>query len=58
MVDGDVVLTDAETGSTWNASGEAIAGELAGARLEPVPIIDTFWFAWAAFHPDVRLVVE
>ncbi len=58
LVDGSVELTDAETGSRWNLSGEAIAGELAGTRLQPVPIIDTFWFAWAAFNPDVRLVVD
>ena len=24
---------------------------LAGERLTPIPHVDTFWFAWAAFYP-------
>ena len=48
----DGVITDAETGSTWNIFGEAVDGELAGSRLEQLVHIDTFWFAWIAFHPD------
>lgn len=50
--DGSVEITDAETGSTWNIFGEAIAGELAGTQLDQFIHIDTFWFAWIAFHPD------
>ena len=50
--DGDVTITDAETGSTWNIFGEATDGELAGSQLEQFIHIDTFWFAWIAFHPD------
>ena len=46
------VILDAETGSTWNVFGEATSGELAGAQLEQLVHIDTFWFAWNAFHPD------
>jgi len=36
---------DVETGSTWNALGEAVAGPLAGRRLEPVPQSRVFRFA-------------
>ncbi|MCY7340636.1 MAG: DUF3179 domain-containing protein [Pseudonocardia sp.] len=52
--DGDTFV-DTPTGSTWNVLGEAVDGPLAGARLQPADHVDTFWFAWAAFHPDTRL---
>lgn len=43
---------DAETGSTWNLLGHAVAGPLDGSRLEPAAHTNSFWFAWSAFHPD------
>jgi Protein of unknown function (DUF3179) len=46
---------DAETGSTWDVSGRATAGDLAGERLRPIPHTVVFWFAWAAFQPEGRL---
>jgi hypothetical protein len=46
------VITDNESGSTWNIFGAATDGELVGEQLEQVVHIDTFWFAWIAFHPD------
>lgn len=48
-------FTDEETGSTWSVSGLAIDGELAGARLSPLPHTVVFWFAWAAFQPQGQL---
>ena len=48
-------FTDAETGSTWDVSGLAIAGELLGDRLTLIPHTVVFWFAWAAFQPEGRL---
>jgi hypothetical protein len=48
-------FVDAETGSSWTILGEAVAGPLTGSRLTPVDHIDTFWFAWAAFHPTTRI---
>ena len=45
-------FVDAQTGSSWNAFGEAIDGELAGAQLEWINAFPHFWFAWAAFYPD------
>ena len=42
---------DIKTRSTWNVFGVATAGPLAGERLTPIPHVDTFWFAWAAFYP-------
>ncbi|MGI9601630.1 MAG: DUF3179 domain-containing protein [Acidimicrobiales bacterium] len=49
-------FVDDETGSTWDVLGHATAGELAGAQLEAVAHLDTFWFAWTAFHPDTAVV--
>jgi hypothetical protein len=48
-------LVDEQTGSEWNVLGEAVAGELAGERLEPVNSVDHFWFSWAAFRPETRV---
>jgi hypothetical protein len=45
-------IVDRETGSRWSVVGQAIGGPLEGARLEPVPHIDAFWFAWWAYHTD------
>jgi hypothetical protein len=42
---------DRETSSTWTLLGQAVKGPLAGRRLDPIPHVDAFWFAWAAFHP-------
>lgn len=48
----DGTFSDDATGSTWNAYGEAVAGELAGRQLEWLNAFPHFWFAWAAFYPD------
>ncbi len=47
---------DRETGSQWNVLGEAVRGPLAGEQLKTVTHLDTFWFAWAAFQPDTRII--
>ncbi len=49
---GDGKYRDAQTGSIWNLSGEAVSGPLQGATLEPVPGRYTFWFAYIAAFPD------
>lgn len=46
---------DRQTGSTWDLSGRATAGPLAGRRLQPVPHADYLWFAWAAFRPNASV---
>jgi uncharacterized protein DUF3179 len=43
---------DHRTGSTWNVFGVATAGPLKGSRLQAIPHVDTFWFAWTAFYPE------
>ena len=52
----DGFFADTATDSRWNVLGEAVEGPLTGARLEPAEHLDTFWFAWAAFHPETRLI--
>ncbi|MGH9152081.1 MAG: DUF3179 domain-containing protein [Acidimicrobiales bacterium] len=52
--DGDRFVDDA-TNSSWDIFGRATSGPLEGKRLEPVPHVDTFWFAWAAYLPDTSL---
>ncbi len=51
-------FVDDQTGSTWNLLGIAVDGPFAGARLEPVPHVDTFWFAWSAFRPDTVVIED
>jgi hypothetical protein len=51
----DGQFVDEQTESVWNAQGEALRGELAGTRLEPVVAINHFWFSWAAFKPETRV---
>ena len=51
----DGTFSDAETGSTWDILGEAVAGPLAGEKLTPILHFDHFWFAWAAFFPETEL---
>ena len=46
---------DAETGTTWNLLGHALSGPLASRRLLPIPHVDAFWFAWAAFNPTTSV---
>ncbi len=51
----DGFFRDAETGTLWNLSGEAVDGTLAGERLTPVAHGNHFWFAWAVFLPDTEI---
>src|ERR687891_1366097 len=48
-------FVDRETGSRWNIAGRAVAGRLAGERLEPGRHDQQFWFALAAFVPGARI---
>ena len=51
--DGHIV--DTQTGSRWNLLGQAVAGPLAGRRLEPAAGGVHFAFAWLAFNPDSEI---
>jgi hypothetical protein len=49
-------VVDEQTGTAWDITGRAVAGELEGRRLRPVRHDQQFWFALAAFVPDPRIV--
>jgi hypothetical protein len=48
-------IVDQETRTTWNLLGQATEGQLEGRSLEVVDAFDSFWFDWAAFHPDTKI---
>jgi Protein of unknown function (DUF3179) len=48
-------VVDRESGSTWSLTGQAVDGPLEGEALDPVAHLDTFWFAWQAYHPDTEV---
>ena len=50
-----VQLIDAETGSTWNFEGKAIAGPLSGGQLKKVFVLEDYWFDWRIYHPDTTI---
>ena len=54
----DGAIVDAGTGSTWDVLGRAVAGPLAGQQLTPLVSGNHFWFAWAVFKPETRVILE
>jgi hypothetical protein len=48
-------LVDAETGSTWDFTGNAISGDLAGSQLVKLSGIKDYWFDWRTYNPDTEL---
>lgn len=52
---GTTELIDAETGSTWDFSGTATAGELRGKQLAKLQSLKDYWFDWKTYHPDTLL---
>jgi hypothetical protein len=53
---GERQFRDTETGSIWNVLGFATAGPLVGQRLNPINHGNHFWFAWAVFKPETKVV--
>jgi hypothetical protein len=52
---GPSMMRDVQTGSSWDLTGRAVAGPLAGTRLRPLRFLNTYWFAWVAFHPTTAV---
>lgn len=48
-------FVDPATGSTFDFSGRALAGSLAGAALERLPHLSDYWFDWRAYHPSTTV---
>ncbi len=54
--DSPFLMTDRETGSTWDmATGVAVGGDLEGEALRRVPSFTAFWFAWTDYYPATGL---
>ena len=52
---GDDFLVDDQTGSLWNYEGEAVSGDYRGRTLSSLVLENSFWFSWAASHPNTEL---
>ncbi|HBA35679.1 MAG TPA: hypothetical protein DCZ12_16250, partial [Gammaproteobacteria bacterium] len=48
-------VVDGETGSYWNALGQAVSGPLKGAQLKKVDAGVHFAFAWLAFDAGAEV---
>ena len=45
-----------DTGTRWNLiTGEAASGKETRTRLERLPAINIYWFAWARYHPETSI---
>ena len=44
------------TGTRWNLiTGETVSGKDGGARLERLPAVNIYWFAWARYYPETSI---
>jgi hypothetical protein len=49
-----VQLTD-ETATTWDFSGKAVSGPLAGKQLKKIFALKDYWFDWKIYHRDTTV---
>lgn len=54
--DGIPQFRDTNTGTVWRIDGIAVSGESKGARMAQMPGLWVYWFAWASFFPDTRVL--
>lgn len=48
-------LVDAETGTSWDFTGRAISGSLAGKQLKKIPVLRDYWFDWKIYNPTTSV---
>ena len=48
-------LIDAETGTTWDFSGRATIGPLAGEQLQKISTLKDYWFDWRTYNPQTSI---
>jgi thiol-disulfide isomerase/thioredoxin len=50
-------IKDHQTGTLWDFEAESLTGSLKDrpAKLEKLVAVQSFWFAWLAFHPKTEL---
>ena len=52
----DQHFVEDNTGTRWNlVTGEATAGKDKGTRLERLPAVNIYWFAWARYYPETTI---
>ena len=57
LYNSDMLLYDRETQSLWSQiKKQAIAGPLAGRKLDALPLTHTTWSAWLRDQPDTRVL--
>ena len=49
------LFVDAETGSSWDFSGRALAGPLKDKQLTKLPVLNDYWFDWQTYHPTTSV---
>jgi len=54
-IESGMPLLKDDQGNTWNVFGEAIAGPQLGQKLKKTESYIGFWFAWAAFYPQIEI---
>ncbi len=54
----DTAIAQDQFGNRWNIFGEAVSGPQTGQKLQNVTSYIGYWFAWAAFHPDISIYQE
>ncbi len=48
-----------DSGTQWNLiTGAATSGTYNGTRLERVPAVNIYWFAWARYYPQTTIYLE
>jgi hypothetical protein len=50
-----IQLTDGETQTTWDFTGKAVSGPLAGKQLKKIFALKDYWFDWKIYHPDTKV---
>jgi len=50
-----IQLTDAETATTWDFTGKAVSGPLAGKQLKKIYALKDYWFDWKIYHPGTTV---
>jgi hypothetical protein len=50
-----IQLIDAETASSWDFTGKAVSGPLAGKQLKKIMALKDYWFDWKIYHPDTKV---
>lgn len=50
-----IQLTDVETATTWDFTGKAVSGPLAGKQLKKIFALKDYWFDWKIYHPRARV---